>query len=147
MTKINEQEFEKWKQENQANLTIWAEQFKAAVSAGENALRSVILINGGATVALLAFISNVWNESIKNKSMNFNVLLISMAIFTFGTLFGGLAMSWHYLEHNAKVESERKKWGKCCDWFVGISYSCFVVASLITLFAFWVQCTGNTGCR
>ena len=55
MTKINNHDFEQWKHENQANLTIWAEQFKAAVSAGENALKSVILINGGTAVALFAF--------------------------------------------------------------------------------------------
>ena len=78
--------------------------------------------------------------------LNFNVLLISMAIFTFGTLFGGLAMSWHYLEHNASVESERRKWGKCCDWFVGISYVFFVIASLMAMFAFWIQCTGKATC-
>jgi hypothetical protein len=102
------------------------------------------LINGGAAVALLAFIGSIWKESIKNKDTDINTLLISMVIFVVGTLFGGLAMSWHYLEHNAKDESKRKKWGKRCDWFVGIAYGCFVVAALVALCAFWIKLTGNT---
>lgn len=115
--------------------------------AGENALRSVILINGGAAVALLAFIGSIWVESVKNKDIDINKLLISMAIFVAGTLFGGLAMSWHYLEHNASVESERKKWGKYCDWFVGIAYGCFVIAAIFAIFAFWIRLTGNSVCK
>jgi len=142
MTEINNRNFERWKQENQTNLTIWAERFKVAVSAGENALKSVILINGGAAVALLAFIGSVWDKS--TNDVDINKLLISMIIFVTGTLFGGLATSWHYLEHNANVESKRKKWGKLCDWFIGIAYGCFVVASVLALFAFWVRFTGNT---
>jgi hypothetical protein len=145
MTKINNHDFEQWKLENQANLTIWAEQFKAAVSAGENALKSVILINGGAAVALLAFVGSIWDKSAND--IDINKLLISMVIFVAGTLFGGLAMSWHYLEHNASKEPERKKWGMLCDWFVGIAYSCFVVASVFALIAFWVRFTGNTACK
>lgn len=144
MTKIDNHDFEKWKHENQANLTIWAEQFKAVISAGENVLRSVILINGGAAIALLAFIGNIWNKSIKNNDTDITKLLISMAIFVIGTFFGGLAMSSHYLEHNANLESKRKKWGKCCDWFVGIAYGCFIIGALFALYAFWIRFTGNT---
>ena len=85
MTKTNNRDFEQWKLENQANLTIWAEQFKAAVSAGENALKSVILINGGAAIALLAFVGSIWDKSAND--IDVNKLLISMVIFVAGTLF------------------------------------------------------------
>jgi hypothetical protein len=51
-------------EEFKADLAVWqagrTELFKSVVLAAQNALKSAILINGAAAVALLAFIGNVW---------------------------------------------------------------------------------------
>ena len=66
---MNDQEMQKWKAQHKnqlaqynaeraAELSFDIEMFKSVIIAGQAALKSAILINGGATVALLAFIGS-----------------------------------------------------------------------------------------
>jgi hypothetical protein len=79
-----------------AQVTWNQEMFKSVISAGQVALRSVILINGGAAVALLAFIGSIWDKSTIDN-LTIKKLLISMAGFVLGVLLGGVAASLTYL--------------------------------------------------
>ncbi|MGR3219179.1 MAG: hypothetical protein ACUZ8H_05085 [Candidatus Anammoxibacter sp.] len=62
--------------ENERNLAHYnaqqlqaVEMFKSVISYGATALKSAILINGGAAVALLAFIGNIWNKGIPQAAV------------------------------------------------------------------------------
>jgi len=43
--------------------------FKSVIDAGTVALRSATLINGGAAVALLAFIGNIWEKGVAEEAV------------------------------------------------------------------------------
>lgn len=74
------------------------EMFKSVISAGQNAIRSSFLLNGGAAVALLAFISKL-TESQKDKVPLFSDSLIPFVLGVFAiTLTSGLTYlsQWFY---------------------------------------------------
>jgi hypothetical protein len=50
-----------------AERELAIELFRSVISSGQHALKTSILVNGGAAVALLAFVSNVWNLANANK--------------------------------------------------------------------------------
>ena len=87
----NNREFEKWKMQHQSNLAQYDAQnawelqmFKSVILAGQTALKSTILINGGAAVALLAFIGSVWDKTTDENVVR--KLLISMLLFVAGVI-------------------------------------------------------------
>jgi len=80
---------ETMKHRNAANL----ENFKAVIAAGQNAIRSMILINGGASVAMLAFIGHLARIGSASVPTFANCLLP----FVGGTLLGGLVSGGTYL--------------------------------------------------
>jgi hypothetical protein len=146
---MNESEMEMWKEKNRRELAQYnaevmstLEVFKSVISAGQNALKSVILINGGAAVALLAFIGSIWNESIDDIAIK--KLLISMAIFVVGVLLGGIAAGLTYLVQ-LSYNHQKNKLGLIfniiTNILVSISYITFVIASIIAFVAFWFRLT------
>lgn len=60
----------------------------AVITLGQNALKSAVLINGGAAVALLAFIGNVWGKEIGKDILV--PLADSMRHFTYGVLMAAM---------------------------------------------------------
>lgn len=119
--------------ENDASIEI----FKSAVSAGENSLKTVVLINGGAAIALLTFIGNKPTSDVDVEK-----LLFSMILFSVGTFLGGLASCLHYqdrLFRNKKYwknEDGENLWDKWCDICVGLSYVLFVIGFSFAIWAF-----------
>lgn len=79
------------KLEHESNL----EMFRSTIQAGQQTLRSVILINGGAAVALLAFTGH----SLVNKIPGIELPEIAWSLsgFVTGVLAGGLATGFTYL--------------------------------------------------
>ncbi|MEX0802462.1 MAG: hypothetical protein WD688_03970 [Candidatus Binatia bacterium] len=59
-------ELERYKTELAMWLTDRTELFRSVILAGQSALKSAILINGGAAVALLAFIGHVWKPDMSS---------------------------------------------------------------------------------
>ncbi len=62
-----EVEMEKLKHENQLhlnvqqhNLNTYLEHFRTVITIGANTVKILLLMNGGAAVALLAFLGNIW---------------------------------------------------------------------------------------
>ena len=145
---ISKVAFEQWKMEHASNLARYSaenahqvEMFKSVILAGQNALKSVILINGGAAVAILAFVGSTWD-----KSANTNVgkkLLISMVLFAFGVLAGGIASGLTYLAQRAYADEKRRKLGDRLNlaiiFAVIAAYLLFVIALGVAFFAFWRQ--------
>lgn len=54
----HESKMDWYKAQRQSDLEV----FKSVISTGQTALKTSFLVNGGAAVALLAFIGNVWSK-------------------------------------------------------------------------------------
>lgn len=103
--------------------------FHAVITIGQSALKSGALINGGACVALLAFIGNIIT---KDASM-ISGLSTALLIFGIGVLFAAIASGTTYL---AQESYERKKSKKAFFFqyltiaIVGLSYLVFLLGGL-----------------
>ncbi len=84
-----EQHIEGMKHANAASL----ENFRAVIAAGQAATKSIILINGGASVAMLAFIGHLARIGSTSVPAYANCLLPFVA----GTLLGGIVSGGTYL--------------------------------------------------
>ena len=107
---------EEWKAQNQSILAQYdAEQaqdrelFRSVITSGQAALKSAILINGGAVVALLAFIGGVFKNLSESSSDSevISKLSYAMIYFVAGVLSGAVASGITYL---AQYAYAFKKW-------------------------------------
>lgn len=128
------------------------ENFKSTVSTGQNALKYAIIINGGATVAFIAFL----NEHLAQINNSNELLLImpyliwALISFGVGTVLAGLGVGWSYFaqygywkNYNENIAPKIRDWVKKegtliidtkMSWFhigalalYGISYICTLV--------------------
>ncbi len=83
------------------------EMFKSVITMGQSALKSAILINGGAAVALLAFIGKVWGNV--DGHIDLEYLKCGLMLYTFGVLSATIASGftylsqWFYHRHNLTI--------------------------------------------
>lgn len=88
-----------------ADLTAWIssrqqrheydlEMLRAVITTGQSGLKSSLLINGGAAVALLAFIGGLWPK-VESQSI-IEALATSLAHFVFGVLSAAVATGFTY---------------------------------------------------
>jgi len=105
-----EVEIASFKAEHERNLAHYEAQqlhsielFRSVIAYGQAALKSEILINGGAAVALLAFIGNIWTKGIQPEAVNF--LTSGIAYFSFGVLAGALGTVGSYFTQYCYSES------------------------------------------
>jgi hypothetical protein len=110
-----------------AQVLSEAEMFKSVIQAGQSALKTSFLINGGAAVALLAFIGNIWTKMQGPAVVN--ALISSLISFGGGVLLGAIATGITYLTQ----AFYGKKWVKsgnvmniCSIIIVVCVYLCFV---------------------
>ena len=68
--------------------------FNAGLVLGQNALKSVILINGGAAVALLAFIGHIWPKEQPSQLIHLGG---SLQWFVYGVFFAAVASGITYV--------------------------------------------------
>ncbi|MFD3283846.1 hypothetical protein ACE41O_12040 [Alteromonas macleodii] len=73
------------------------EHFKSVIQMAELALKSSIMINGGAAVALLTFVGN-------SKAEDKTFLVYSLFAFSLGVLFGAISALLAYLAQNHFME-------------------------------------------
>ncbi len=104
-----------------------SDMFHSVIATGQTALKSALLINGGAAVALLAFIGNVWVKGTSQAAVN--SLTSSIASFSFGVLLAAIASGTTYLTQYG----HHHKWGKLAVAFHVITVA-LVLASYV-LFA------------
>jgi hypothetical protein len=71
------------------------EMLRATITTGQMALKSSLLINGGASVAMLAFIGNLWSKE-QALSCLLEQLGLSLAFFVFGVLSAAVASGFTY---------------------------------------------------
>ncbi len=70
------------------------ELFRSVISYGQAALKSAMLINGGAAAALLAFIGNVWIKGVSPDAVS--SLTSAIAYFAFGVLVAAIGTAGSY---------------------------------------------------
>ncbi len=83
------------------------EMFRSVIVYGQDALKSAILINGGAAVALLAFIGNVWTKSTGQPAVN--SLTKAIFLFTIGVLSAAIGAGTSHLTQYFYKENKEKK--------------------------------------
>lgn len=129
---------EQYKAECDLNLEEYKLKFQATVQSGQAALKSAFLINGGAAVALLAFIGNAWTKT----QANINGLGFPLLLYVFGVLFPAVASGLTYLSQcqygkSIKDDDHFARSARKIKWvvivFVILSYFLFAIA---TFFAY-----------
>jgi hypothetical protein len=112
-----------------AELTTFraVEQFKSAISMAELALKSSIVINGGAAVSVLTFVGNT--KSIEKIFLIYGLLLFSLGVFlaATSTIFAYLAQN-KYLEaiKSEELKSKDDFYRKMAIFVCSFSYFCFL---------------------
>ena len=122
---------------NQTILSV--EMFKSVITAGQSALKSSMIINGGGAVALLAFTGKIWSSTtLPEVSSN---LTTSIFVFCLGVLMAAIATGTTYLSQLA-FSSEWLKTGHTINWltiavvissYVLFGYASFVAATSLGL--------------
>lgn len=86
-------ELQKWVEEHKNIHAQGIEMFRSVIQAGQNALRTAFLMNGGASVALLAYVGHLSSVAPERVPM----LAPSLATFVSGVLIAALASGITYL--------------------------------------------------
>jgi hypothetical protein len=107
-----------------AQVNFDLEMFKSVIMAGQTALKTSFLINGGAAVALLAFIGNIWNKT--QTIIVIKTLANSLVIFSAGVLFVAIATGTTYLTQNFYAY----KWNKTGAIVNIVSILCVIMSYL-----------------
>lgn len=87
--------FENWLETNRQHHEWKLEGFRSVIQAGQSTLKSCVLINGGAAVALLAFLGHLVQQPAPAVSVR--ALAVAMGVFVGGVFAGGLASGFTYL--------------------------------------------------
>ena len=95
--------------QNEAAQASNLEMFRSVISAGQNALKTAFLMNGGATVAILAFLGKL-SDQHQDKIADFSA---SLVVFVIGVLAISMASGSTYLSQwfYAGSESWKQKTG------------------------------------
>lgn len=107
----HEVQMELLKSSNTTNLEVLKlnhatslEVFRSVITVGANAAKSFMIINGGAAIALLAFLGNIWNkETTPTASAS---VANSLLIFCLGILCSGVCSGFTYLSQFCYANSE-----------------------------------------
>ncbi len=100
------------------------EHYKAVIQSGQAALRSAILINGGAAVALLAFIGNLMRTD--GAQLPETALRHSLLTFIWGVLAAAVATGFTYLAVCFACPETRRRFAT----FNGLAIACVVLSYL-----------------
>jgi len=111
--KKHEIALEEYKAANERNIAHYnaqqlhaIEMLRSVITYGAAALKSATLINGGAAVALLAFIGNIWGKGIKVVAVE--PLTNSIYYFSFGVLLAAIGTAGSYFAQYYYNEDHEK---------------------------------------
>lgn len=86
----------------QAQETRAVELFRSVITYGSAAMKSSLLINGGAAVAILAFIGNIWTKETGLEAVK--SLTTAILLFSFGVLAAALGTAGSYFSQYCYAE-------------------------------------------
>ena len=122
-TELYKAKLQKWIEEQKNVQSHQVEMFRAVISAGQNALRSAFLMNGGGAVAVLAFIGNLAN----NDPQRIPSLAPSLTVFVSGVLLVAVASGATYFSQ--WFYAHLPKWGSYTGHAFNILTIVFAIAS------------------
>jgi hypothetical protein len=117
-----------YQEQYRATMQEWTEKVRSVGAAGQAALKSAILINGGAAVATLAFVGSLVQHEIPVCGFKWVLLW-----FASGALLGAVASGVTYCVQYAGALSKTrtaKILNGVAILFVGLSYVAFLVGCL-----------------
>ncbi len=107
--------------------------YETVVSSGQNALRALLTMNGGAIIAFLTFIGHLWEKDKLPPGDSVLLFVGALKLLVFATFLTVLAYGTIFLT-NVLSRLERTKWS---DGMFGVtlvlgfaSATCFLLASL-----------------
>lgn len=102
----NEEEtlqFTKWKLEKEIAETVHADNraaqgrtFDAAIQFSLEAMRTAVIVNGGAVIAIFAFLGATFSAEGKDAAQIREALLTPALLFSLGATLSGIASGWAY---------------------------------------------------
>ncbi|MFN3506217.1 MAG: hypothetical protein ACK4ZU_01990 [Allorhizobium sp.] len=114
------EEFQKWKLNHEEALAAHAahradlaQMFSSALSFGLEAMRTAVLVNGGAVVAMLAFIGATYNAPSDEVASVRSALLTPAFLFALGAIAAGSASGFAYFAQSLfcrALESYTMEW-------------------------------------
>ena len=102
------------------------EMFKAVILAGQNALRATFLMNGGASIAILAFIGRIATYNSGKASF----FALSLTLFVIGIVFSSIASGVAYLAQSA-FTNEKSWMNKHADKLNIAAIICNIIAIVL----------------
>ncbi|WP_244828437.1 hypothetical protein [Caballeronia sp. TF1N1] len=117
-------QLEIWKTQLVARSGMTVEMFKAVVEAGQTALKSATLLNGGAAVAMLAFVGNALTN-LREPVRTTLLTSVGGALFIFmiGAGLSGVSTAARYLSQACYANAAEQnpapywmKWGMALQW-------------------------------
>ena len=140
----DDKKFELFKAEIAKEVSHSIASFQNANMAGASAMKAAMLINGGAAVAILAFIGSALEQ--KQNAELIKSQCHSMACFVFATLLVAIAFGLSYISaciinHTALKCPTPRKW-YICNYAASVLV---VVSYILYLFAAWRSYAAFTG--
>ena len=121
-----------------AEHELGLEHAKVVSQAGNFALKSAILINGGASVALLAFLGKLWGSATVHKALVMNMPMV-LLLFVFGVLSSAVAAGLNYLAASFGKQETKGRFhvfNGLTIGFVIVSYIVFGIGGFLGYSAF-----------
>ncbi|MCK6652272.1 hypothetical protein L8R07_07340 [Enterobacter roggenkampii] len=117
------------------NNNFQIESFKAAISIGANACRTFLIMNGGAAIALLAFLGNIWNKNSSETAAT--AIATALMLFCGGVFLAGLCAGLSYFSQCLFASSElgTKKFQSYSGHAINI-FACLSGAGSMVIFAY-----------
>ncbi len=112
--------------------------FESVISTGRDAIKNIIMLNGGAVVALLAFVGATWNKSASLPITK--TLLTSMVLFDAGILLSSVASGFSYLGQRAYKKNKTRGgdvYVRLTIFLVVFAHILFIGASGVAVYGFW----------
>jgi hypothetical protein len=101
--------------------------YETVVSSGQSALRALLTLNGGATIAFLTFLGHLWEKG-KLPPPSVQVLVAALESFVYGTFSAVLAYGTIFLtncvstlESDVRSDGWRKVWSVVAYTLFGIT--------------------------
>jgi hypothetical protein len=127
-----------WKEQSTINIRKWEHDlewlqssFRALIDFSVVAIRSLILINGGAVVAILAFLSNVWKADGQAGGLSIAKAITGPLAYFIGGLVAAIATSmFAYLAQMLFTERRKEKEGQMQS---PLGSTCRVIAMVLAI--------------
>lgn len=103
------------------------EMFKSVLQAGQNAIKSITLLNGGASIALLAFIGKLADSNAQSIPL----FAWPLTVFVFGVFIAAVTSGATYISQSLYAEdgARNRLWGK-------VFHATSITLGLVALSAF-----------